>query len=543
MAEQLKREVREKAHRRLGKRAVLASRERISDPEITTSQPVGLPQESRRDQVLPVHDHRSAIPDARNHRIELSSDASTIRPRRGTDCTLASEDARGSIGFGRSDTILLMFYLEHLLPFLFPFYNPSPLQGGRAWILEMMISSPVVRQATLCQSSYFFSLAQGISSHDASWETVLAQTRNAFEALKQSLEIISGSSISEHVHGAARILASIIQVQRFEISVLSFNNCQAHLNAALVLFEKLLESCDAVEQTGPLCRFNNIITRLGPSSWILPAQRVQVSSAEQAAFRFSSTLLILDDIVASIVLQKQPRLYEYHYSLLGNIDGIEASINLEAVVGCQNWVILQVGEIAALDAWKQQCKRAGNLDMVELVNRATAIKNSLQVQLALLESDPIILPKVGDSLFDILTTDYRRRSNTLADQTSIVTRTWGYAALIYLTVVISGWQPASVDVRHSVGQILDLLTNQTSAPSLLRTVVWPFCIAGCLAEPAQESHFRGLAQTLQPPSVFGTVGKALEIMQNVWQNRCTGDAASRDIATCFRSQGDLVLLV
>jgi len=50
-------------------------------------------------------------------------------------------------------------------------------------------------------------------------------------------------------------------------------------------------------------------------------------------------------------------------------------------------------------------------------------------------------------------------------------------------------------------------------------------------------------EALQPPSVFGTVHKALEIMENVWHNRDAGGTASHDLATCFKSQGDLVLLV
>jgi hypothetical protein len=67
-------------------------------------------------------------------------------------------------------------------------------------------------------------------------------------------------------------------------------------------------------------------------------------------------------------------------------------------------------------------------------------------------------------------------------------------------------------------------------------MVWPFCVAGCLAEPAQEAHLRAVAKALQPPSVFGTIYKALEIMENVWRNRDAGDAANRDLATCFGSK-------
>jgi hypothetical protein len=502
MAERLKREVKEKTHRRRGERAGATTVELI-------------------------------VPDIHNDGMEPCPEPSTIPSQRGADCALTGKDARKSIPFGRPDTILFLFYLEHLLPFLFPFYRPSLLQGGRAWILEMMISSPVVRQSTLCQSSYFFSLVRGTG--DVVWETVLMQTRDAFGVLRQALQVIDVSGITEHLHGAVRIMASIMQVQRFEITVLSFNNCQAHLNAALALFKQLLDSSGVVQPAGSSSSFNAVMSRLGPSSWILPSQCVRVPSSEQAPFRFSSALLILDDIIASTVLQEQPRLYEYHRSLLGNIDGTDPPINLEAAVGCQNWVFLQIGEIAVLEAWKQRRKRAGNLDIMELVHRATAIKDSLVAHLMRLEIEPVFIPKEGSSLLDALTADYCQ-SQTLANQTSLVTRVWAHAALVYLFVVVSGWQPASADVRYHVGLIIELLTREISPPALLRTMVWPFCVAGCLAEPPQEAHFRGMVEALQPPSVFGTARKALEIMENVWRNRNAGDAASRDLATCFRSQ-------
>jgi hypothetical protein len=96
-----------------------------------------------------------------------------------------------SVVFGQSDTVLIMFCL---LPFLFPFYLSSLLEGGRAWILEMLIGSPVVQQATLCQSSYFFSLLRRIAERDVVWESVLAQIKYAFGLLKQSLQVLDGSN-------------------------------------------------------------------------------------------------------------------------------------------------------------------------------------------------------------------------------------------------------------------------------------------------------------------------------------------------------------
>jgi hypothetical protein len=529
MMEQLKREVRDNAYLRRGERAIRtdASITPRSELEVVFSQEVMATSKTE----LPVHDIQIA-----QTRCSLSS---PLQLQRGTDYTRPTKDAR-SIDFGRSDTILFMFYLEDLFPFLFPFYRPSLLEGGRAWILEMMISSPVVRQATLCQSSYFFSLARGADLSDVVWKTVLTQITDTLAMLRQSLQVIESSDITEHLHGAVRIMASIMQVQRFDIAVLSFENCQTHLSAALALVKRLLEGSDPA--AGPArsrSTFYSVMSRLGPPSWI---QCVQIPSAEQAAFSFSFALLILDDIMASMVLQEQPRLYEYHVNLLNTVDGAEPPINLERIIGCQNWVLLQIGEIAVLDAWKQQCKRVGNLDVMHLVHRATAIKDTLETNLTRLESDLTAPQSYGGSLLDFFKADYCLPS---ANQSSLVTRVWAHAALIYLFVVVSGWQQASVDVRYHVGRITELLSNQISSPGLLRTMAWPFCVAGCLAEPAQEVHLRAMVQALQPPSIFGTVRKALEIMENVWRSRNTGDTASPDLAVCFRNQGntDLVLLV
>lgn len=222
MAERLKREVKENSYRRRGERAAHISSDRVSIAESTTGEMTVLPHEPPRDLAPPVCDLLKAIQNIHNYVAEPCSE--TSRLRQVADFTFGAKDNRESIAFGRSDSILVTFYLEHLLPFLFPFYRPSFLEGGKAWILELMISSPIVRQTILCQSSYFFSLARGTPDRDVVWETVLTQTRDALTVLRHALQVINGSGIREHLHGAVRILASIIQVQRFEIAVLGFNN-------------------------------------------------------------------------------------------------------------------------------------------------------------------------------------------------------------------------------------------------------------------------------------------------------------------------------
>jgi hypothetical protein len=529
MAENLKLEIRERARYRRGH---VTAVQRSSSNTTDFAQELSAPS-----RIMPTAPDTpmSDTTNTQSDETELSSEAGAHMPQSGSACTLINKDISKTIAIKQSDIILFAFYNENLLPFLFPFYRPSLCEGGRAWLFQLMLSSPVVRQATLCQSSYFFSIARGSIDHNAVWDQVLTQTTDALMVLRNALQVIERSSVSEHLDGAVRIMASIMQMQRFEIAVSRFHNCQNHLNAALALFEQLLHSAPVLG--GPAACFNDVINRLGHTSSTSRAwssQSRQLPIAEQAAFRFSSTLVIFDDVIASTALGEQPKLYEYHKSLLGcQQDTDDAPIDLETVVGPKNGILLCIGEIAALHAWKLRCKAIGNLDVVELVHRATAIKEPLIDQLVRLEKDSEPKPKRASSVFDVYI--------PVLSQSTSLSSIWAHAALVYLSTVVSGWQPANHDVRYHVSRVMELLKDQDSSV-VLRAMSWPFCVAGCLAEPAQEAFFRGMVDGLQPASIFGTVHKALEVMENVWQTKGI-DVPDRDFAMCFKLQGEVVLLV
>ncbi|OAP57660.1 hypothetical protein AYL99_08398 [Fonsecaea erecta] len=560
VAHSLKRQIREQGHRRHGRRQTQMqdSRNQGSPASVLAMDRTGAASSEPRDDV--VTPAIEAVPSTDSDQgMAPAADPSPapVFMRDHTNGTLDGSDAResGSSSSGWPDACLFTFYLENLLPFLFPFYRPSLAEGGRFWILDIMMTSPVVRQTALCQSSYFFSLALGIAACPVAWEKLLQQTNAAFETLRQSLQTLDdddgrrGGGSENYLCEVVRTLAGVMQLQRFEMSVSSFENSQAHRSAAIALFRRVVDSA-GIEEAWSSSTFDTVLSRLGTSSWTLPAQCIQVPSAEQAAFRFSSALVILDDIVASTVLQKKPTLYTYHHFLLsGSTDESRPPpLNLEAICGCQNWVLLQISEIAVLDSWKQECKRAGDLDVMELVRRAAPIKETLLAQLARLEAN-LGNPLKGthSNILDGLFTPYYQSEtpgHSAAGSTVLVTSVWANAALLYLFVVVSGWQPSSSDVRYHVSRVIELLTyQQRSRPVLLRTMVWPFCVAGCLARPQQEDCLRQMVEVLQPPSVFGTVYKALDIMEEVWGGREMRDVATWDLAACLRCQGDLVLLV
>ncbi|OAG45269.1 hypothetical protein AYO21_00617 [Fonsecaea monophora] len=314
-----------------------------------------------------------------------------------------------------------MSYLDNLMPFLFPFYRPPLAQGGRSWTLDVMMTSPVVRQMALCQNSYFFSLAPGARAIAmCGGRGLLAQSKDAFETLRRSLQALDG-----------RIDDTDTDMDLCEV------NYHAHRTAAVALFRRVLDSA-----TGTPSNFDAVMSRLGTSSWRLPSHTT---------------------------LQEKPALYEYHRGLLSDTDGGDPPIDLEPLCGCQNWVLLPISEIAALDAWKQERTRAGDLDVVELVSRATPVMDVLVTRVTRLEAAANNITTAsgaskrasgrGPLPLDFLFPAYpyhrdEAAAQTISVQTALNTRIWAHAAPAYLSVVLSGWQPSSSDIRHHVSRIM-----------------------------------------------------------------------------------------
>lgn len=369
---------------------------------------------------------------------------------------------------------------------------------------------------------------------EAAWDTVLQHTQSAFEILRQALQFMGdGGASDEHIHGAVRILTSILRIQLVSTAFAGLEDCQAHLSASIALFRLLIEA--AGDQTDPVGVFDHVIRRLGPETSICAT--VVVPSCEQAAFRFSAGVVLADDIIASTALREEPRLYHLHESLLQCED---PRVNLAEVVGCHTWVLPLIADIAALDVWKKRRREAATLDMMEVVHRAETIKHAVNAGLDSLQHAESS-QSAAKTPFGLLTTGDERQIAALEADKLVVTRIWAEATLLYLFVAVSGWQVANGEVCSRVERLLELVEYLRPAPAALRAIVWPLCVGGCLADITREARYEEL---LEPLSAFGTVKRALQTMRRIWSCRdVPGDAAQRDLAMCFSSQGEFVLLV
>lgn len=265
---------------------------------------------------------------------------------------------------------------------------------------------------------------------------------------------------------------------------------QLHLNALASIVQSLdprvLHPDHDVEES---------LQRQYPSSALRP---------ERAAVPFLVAVVLWFDLLSCASTGTSPRLaYE---TILHDYD-----INLEDVVGCQNWAMGAIGDLAALDVWKKQTLLRDDFSNQELLARSQNIRERLEEGLASLESKSGLSSTPGDA-----------QHSTLGNHSLVykVTRVFASAALVQLHTIVHGAFPNHPDIQLAIKTVINAL-EQVSDHQDMRGLVWPICISGCMAEASQQSIFENLILRVVSESLqdFGNSTTALLIMQKCWKLR------------------------
>lgn len=223
-----------------------------------------------------------------------------------------------------------------------------------------------------------------------------------------------------------------------------------------------------------------------------------------------------------------PSYPEIFVSLLYDDDG---RIQLCKLMGCKNWVILIIMEIAMLDDWKKTKQKSGNLSLRELANKAACIEDRLSAKMDSTLDEPISIQR---DICGIRTSESR-----------CVTYVFACSALIYLHVTLSGARSGLPEIRESVAKSISAFRSLPD-PMWVRHLAWPFCIAGCMAALDEEDAFREIAKgAYLDGQIFGNFEKALQIMERCWQGRREkeDEQTDWDWKTSMDSLGQMVLLI
>lgn len=264
----------------------------------------------------------------------------------------------------------------------------------------------------------------------------------------------------------------------------------------------------------------------------LPDNLVQYADSgillqDVSAIRFCVASFVWFDVISyasnnfDITHTNHRQLLEYH------------DIHLEQFMGCENWVMMVIMEISILNHWKLSRERAGLLSTIDLARRAIDIEKVLKSGLegTIKSGKPV---SSSDAHWPL-------DRNWGSRRTATVTKAFAYASTTYLHVVVSGAIPELPEIRDSVSQTIEEFKEMLH-PLEIESLVWPFCVTGCMATEGQRDFFTDLISSAKiSGSSSGQTWKAFQIVKECWRLRST-DSGNADWKSAMESLGYRVLL-
>ncbi|KAG9258216.1 fungal-specific transcription factor domain-containing protein [Emericellopsis atlantica] len=454
------------------------------------------------------------------------------------------------------DVHFIMIYLDYVFPYLFPFYRPPILSGGRGWVLDILQRNKSVYYTAISLASYFFGviMANGDAVHaectNRMADKLQEQLQLGLRELQKEMAAMNARKAKAALHEQLIAMQAIVQMVVFEVATGNGDNWKMHLDAAIALFFQILPKPD---------RWADTLHSLYSYLWPPPSMGVRRPwSTNQAALRFFTASLINMDIMSSIALERAPRLRHYQESIIPACYSRECRehaqtagpLFMDEFVGLHNWIMHMVADVATLDAWKKEQQQSGTLCVDELVSRGQVLADALLTSLGSLDAEAEAAPRqtvhammalvVQDPLpemGDVVPSEVKDFGPLMAVHNKI----WLHGVLLYLYTVVFGWKPEQEDIKHHTSLITCALADMPRG-SCLRGMVFPFCVAGCLAPAEDEDRYRQMVQRLGPLQVLGTVKEASEIQEKVWSCRGHLDETF-DVAKCLRILGHRSLLI
>ncbi|KAM0421477.1 hypothetical protein ACHAPT_010650 [Fusarium lateritium] len=428
----------------------------------------------------------------------------------------------------------MALYLDTVFPFLFPWYQPTSLSGGRGWLIAILKKQQAIKHTAISISAYYFALSLAKDARHTLrtpceqhvWDTLALHMDLSLKMIRKDMDALSKEHTKPDIFRQAHILQGIVQLLIFATTMARGSDWNMHLTAALTLFNQLFEHygikngqhdlgavLGAMDQDRPI--FEEI--ELGFSVW----------TADQASFQFFAAFLIFADVIASVSLRTPARLQHYHHSLIADHHpSIEYSnsktqgICMQDYVGCPGWVLITLGQVARLESLKYSAEPIQRANMTEeLRNQSIQLERTLEDSLSSISNKP----------------------NQTQNQ-ALVVEAWIHATLLHLTIVIQGWNPSHPSILPRVHRILEIISTLPWQLSL-RSIMWPFCVAGCLASQEQEHMFRSAVSAMGPFQAFGTAKEALGLMERIWAFRDQLETDSWSLCHCFEVEGVHFLLI
>ncbi|KAF4967025.1 hypothetical protein FSARC_5316 [Fusarium sarcochroum] len=486
---------------------------------------------SRRAKDFPVHVQ------SLQQRHEASSSGTSNVCNNAVSGTTTSTEAGHSTNQKETGDFLTTLYLDTVFPQLFPFYQPETLAGGRVWLLKAINEDGAVKHAVISTSAYYFTL---ILARDANhtlrtpceqhvWDTLALHMDSSLRIIKEAMRAYNKahtSRVKADIFQQTHLLGAIVQQLIFDTVMAQGAGWNMHLQAALGLF------CDIMETHGGRngsFDLQVVLETMEPETSIFDGLDLDFKTwtTEQASLQFFVAFLIYADVISGIMTGTPPKLQAHHKNLIDDQGGLPA-LRMEEIIGCPGWILSLLGEISVVEASRRvetgNAKTTGGEEERTII---AALKSKLEANLAPMQSSP------GEAF----------ATSPLNSQRQQVANAWIHGAMLYLLVVEKGCQLPDTETDHHVQSIINTLESSFPSKLSLRTIMWPYFMAGLLAGPDDEKAFKEAVLKLGPLKAFGSAKEALGALERVWSLRGETTQSDWRLSDWLGSQNGFVLLV
>ncbi|OBT86180.1 hypothetical protein VE02_06230 [Pseudogymnoascus sp. 03VT05] len=393
----------------------------------------------------------------------------------------APSQDRPDAAFSADETALVMHFLDHVFPLQYPVYKSGIQGGGRGWLLFALLQTKSLYHAALALSAYHRRTAASPVLSQPCQIATLVQQEKHLETCIKSLNTFTHTVCP---NGELSIMTTIIQLSFLELFTNYGNAWQAHLRAAMNMYQRYnINDSASLDLSSESRAALNDLPLL---------EREALVSNEAAHSKFISGTLIWLDIISCITATTTPHLLLYHSTIMAT----DSQTQLEDIMGCKNWVMLQIGRIAALHADKLQALRQGHYNCVGF--KQTIIDINIEIRSGLDVSGP--------------------GSVALCNPPALITPLFASMALVYLHLITHGFQQLeALDAIISRAMIM----LQTEVPThLLPAVVAPLYVIGTVARQGDEQFFRDVFSS--PPLLNTSLkqrARILPALEDVWNKR------------------------
>ncbi|KAL2825080.1 fungal-specific transcription factor domain-containing protein [Aspergillus cavernicola] len=381
----------------------------------------------------------------------VSDDSSSSSP--------SPDSAGGDFGSISIETsALLMHFLDDVFPLQYPAYKADVLEGGRGWLLHLLLRTKPLYHAALALSSYH-RLMVGFAK--LSNQCRVFSTVQQEEQLRLCLEEVQGAikDVNHFIQKKRRsattgLVASVVQLVFFELFAGENGVWQIHLEAAIDMYRK---GCtDGLSNFGLSDKSKALLYDDSPLRHCDLTDDGPAVVQEVATFRFMGATIIWLDLIASITAGTAPRLLPFHFKTFRS----DSQTRLENIVGCPNWLALQIGRVSNLQyRIADATQRETHSDCAEIAKDALDIGRDIQIGLAT-----------------------ARETSTTAP-TSIV---FACMAVVYLHLIVHGFQQLDL-LDCVITEAMPILQTQTPS-HLLSAMISPLFILGCRKDIAHSGR-------------------------------------------------------